>query len=132
VQVRHTAPRAAGTFRQANGPASPNPHLHRAPATDSRRPPDPTSRMGPAKWRVPHVRFLRGAPHGAAWHFEAKEIQLVYRCSSSRHREGTGRGRNCAAECLRQTPIPIGRRLEIAYLQTMKILFGRYLVACVM
>ncbi len=33
---------------------------------------------------------------------------------------------------LRQTPIPIGRPLESAYLQTMKILFGRYLVACVM
>src|SRR5438034_4967583 len=32
----------------------------------------------------------------------------------------------------RQTLIPIGRRLESAYLQTMKILFGRYLVACVM
>ena len=33
---------------------------------------------------------------------------------------------------LRPTPNPIGRRLESAYLQTMKILFGRYLVACVM
>src|SRR5947207_3294819 len=33
---------------------------------------------------------------------------------------------------LRQTLIPIGRRLEGAYLQTMKILFGRYLVACVL
>src|SRR6266480_4607962 len=33
---------------------------------------------------------------------------------------------------LRQTPIPIGRRLENAYLQTMKILFRRYLVACVL
>src|SRR5436190_8656098 len=32
----------------------------------------------------------------------------------------------------RQTLIPIGRRLESAYLQTMKILFGRYLVACVL
>ena len=38
-------------------------------------------RMGPAKWRVPHVRFLRSAPHGAARHFDAKEIHLVYRCS---------------------------------------------------
>jgi hypothetical protein len=33
---------------------------------------------------------------------------------------------------LRQTPNPIGRRLESAYLQTMNILFGRYLVACVL
>src|SRR6266480_7291000 len=33
---------------------------------------------------------------------------------------------------LRQTPIPIGRPLESAYLQTMKILFRRYLVACVL
>src|SRR5213592_1862746 len=33
---------------------------------------------------------------------------------------------------LRQTPIPIGRRLENAYLQTMKIIFRRYLVACVL
>jgi hypothetical protein len=33
--------------------------------------------MGPAKWRVPHVRFLRSAPHGAAWHFEAKEDQRM-------------------------------------------------------
>ncbi len=32
----------------------------------------------------------------------------------------------------RQTLIPIGRRLEGAYLQIMKILFGRYLVACVL
>src|SRR5947207_14699696 len=33
---------------------------------------------------------------------------------------------------LRQTPIPIGRRLENAYLQTMKILFRRSLVSCVL
>jgi hypothetical protein len=33
----------------------PSPHLHRASATDSRRPADPASRMGTAKWRVPHV-----------------------------------------------------------------------------
>src|SRR6266480_3888022 len=32
----------------------------------------------------------------------------------------------------RPTVIPIGRPLESAYLQTMKILFGRYLVACVL
>src|SRR4029450_4639289 len=85
VQVRHTAPRAAGTFRQANGPAAPNPPLPRPPATDSRRPPDPTSRMGPAKWRVPHVRFLRSAPHGAAWHFDAKGDQrMKYKIKSFR------------------------------------------------
>jgi class 3 adenylate cyclase len=30
-----------------------NPHLHRAPATDSRRPTGSTSRMGPAKWQLP-------------------------------------------------------------------------------
>src|SRR5947207_5366027 len=33
---------------------------------------------------------------------------------------------------LRQTLMPIGRRLQSAYRQTMKILFGRYLVACVL
>ena len=32
--------------RSANCHLSPNPHLHRAPATDSRRPAGPTSRMG--------------------------------------------------------------------------------------
>src|SRR5438874_6412850 len=56
--------------------------LHRAPATDSRRPADPTSRMGRAKWRILH------APHGRARHFDAKRIQRVYRCSSSRPRTG--------------------------------------------
>src|SRR2546423_13639146 len=56
--------------------------LHRAPATDSRPPADPTSRMGRAKWRILH------APHGRARHFHAKRIQRVDRCSSARHRTG--------------------------------------------
>jgi hypothetical protein len=35
--------------------------------------------MGPAKWRIPHVRFLRGAPHGTAPHFDAKGDQrMIY------------------------------------------------------
>ena len=42
-------------FTKANRHVSPNPHLHRAPETDSRRSADPTSRMGRAKWRVPQV-----------------------------------------------------------------------------
>src|SRR5678815_5151307 len=57
--------------------------LHRAPATDSRRPADPTSRMGRAKWRILH------APLGTARHFDAKGTQRVYRCSSARPRTGT-------------------------------------------
>ena len=34
---------------------SPNPHLQRASAADSRRPAAPTSRVGPAKRRLPHL-----------------------------------------------------------------------------
>ena len=40
---------------QARNHVSPNPHLRRASATDSRRPAAPTSRLGAAKWRVPHL-----------------------------------------------------------------------------
>src|SRR5436189_5801100 len=65
---------------ERNCHASSNPRLHRAPATDSRRPADPTSRMGRAKWRILH------APHGTARHFHANGIQRVYRSSSSRTR----------------------------------------------
>ena len=61
-----------------------NPYLRRAPATDSRRPADPTPRMDRAKWRILHV------PHGTARHFDAKGTQRVYRCSSARPRTGTG------------------------------------------
>ena len=53
-------------FHQANSHVSPNTHLHRAPATDSRGPSDPTSRMDPAKWRMSHV------PHGSTRYFDAK------------------------------------------------------------
>src|SRR5207245_6926051 len=65
---------------ERNCHASSNPRLHRALATDSRRPADPTSRMDRAKWRILH------APHGTARHFDAKGIQRVYRCSSARPR----------------------------------------------
>src|SRR5206468_2228315 len=71
-------------FAEANCHVSPNPHLHRTPATDSRRPAHPTSRMGRAKWGILHV------PLGRARHFDAKGIQRVYRCSSARPRTGTG------------------------------------------
>src|SRR5437588_5833631 len=67
---------------ERNCHASSNPRLHRAPATDSRRPADPTSRMGRAKWRILH------APHGTARHLNAKGIQRGYRCSSARPRTG--------------------------------------------
>src|SRR6266516_7315525 len=39
--------------RSANCHVSPNPHLHRVLATDSRRPVDPPSRMGRDKCRIP-------------------------------------------------------------------------------
>ena len=35
--------------------------------------------MGQAKWRIPHVRFVRDVSHENARHFDAKEIQRVYR-----------------------------------------------------
>jgi len=68
---------------------SPNPHVHRTPGTDSQRSPNPTSRMDPAKWRIPHVRCLRVTPRGNARHFDANRIQRVYRSSSSRSRTGS-------------------------------------------
>ena len=37
---------------------------------DSPRPADPTSRMGPAKWRESHVRFLRSATHETALSYD--------------------------------------------------------------
>src|SRR4030095_2252809 len=48
--------------KQISGHVSPTPYVRRPAETDSRRFADPTSRVGPAKWRVSHVRFLRGAP----------------------------------------------------------------------
>ena len=42
-------------FIKANCHVSSNPYLQRAPAKDSRRPTDATSRMGRAKWRIPRV-----------------------------------------------------------------------------
>src|SRR5262249_36195779 len=59
-------PRHTRIVGQASIRASPNPHLQRAPATDSPRPAGPTSRVGPAKWRESHVRFLRSATHETA------------------------------------------------------------------
>ena len=41
------------SFTEADCHVSSNPHVHRTPATDSRRSADPTSRMGQAKWRIP-------------------------------------------------------------------------------
>ena len=69
------------SFTEADCHVSSNPHVHRTPATDSRRSADPTSRMGQAKWRIPHVRFVRDVSHENARHFDAKGIQRVYRSS---------------------------------------------------
>ena len=40
-------------FIKANCHVLPNPYLQRAPATDSLRSAEPTSRMGRAKWKIP-------------------------------------------------------------------------------
>ena len=73
------------SFTEADCRVSSNPHVYRTPATDSRRSADPTSRMGQAKWRIPHVRFVRDVPHSNARHVEAKGIRQTAPCSSSRH-----------------------------------------------
>ena len=65
-------------FTKAICHVSPNPHLHRTPATDSRRPADPTSRMGRAKWRMSHLRLLRVAPHRNARHFNANRTYRAF------------------------------------------------------
>jgi hypothetical protein len=83
-------PRRSKSFTEADCHVSSNPHVHRTPATDSRRSADPTSRMGQAKWRIPHVRFVRDVSHENARHFDAKGIQQTDRSSSSR----TGTGSN--------------------------------------
>ena len=62
------------SYTEADGHVSSNPHVHRTPATDSRRSADPTPRMGQTKWRIPHVRFLRDVSDENARHFDAKEI----------------------------------------------------------
>jgi hypothetical protein len=72
---------ALESFIEADCHVSSNPDVRRTPATDSRRSADPTSRMGQAKWRIPHVRFVRDVSHENARHFDAKEIQRVYRSS---------------------------------------------------
>jgi hypothetical protein len=61
------------SYTEADGLVSSNPHIHRTPATDSRRSADPPSRMGQTKWRIPHVRFLRDVSDENARHFDAKE-----------------------------------------------------------
>jgi hypothetical protein len=38
-------------------------------------------RLGQVKWQIPHVRFVRDVSHENARHFDAKEIQRVYRSS---------------------------------------------------
>jgi hypothetical protein len=45
--------------------------------------------MGRIQWRMPQVRFLRGAPQGTARRFAANQIQRTYRCYSSRTRTGS-------------------------------------------
>ena len=62
------------SFTEADGHVSSNPHVHRPPATDSRRSADPTSPMSQTKWPIPHVRFLRDVSDENARHFDAKDI----------------------------------------------------------
>jgi hypothetical protein len=69
------------SFTEADCHVTSNPHVQRTPATDSRRSADPTSRMGQAKWRIPHVRFVRDVSHDNARHFDAKRIQRIDRSS---------------------------------------------------
>src|SRR5205814_796624 len=85
------------SFTTANCHVSPNSYLHRAPATDSQRPADATSRMGPAKWRLPQVRFLRVTPCGTIRKFHANGIRRIYRRCSSHARTGIrlNRHRSC-------------------------------------
>jgi len=52
-------------------------------ATDSPRPPEPTSRMGQAKWRMPRMWRLRDTPNARAWYFEAKPDRGIHRRGSS-------------------------------------------------
>src|SRR5437867_4946851 len=77
------------SFTEADCHVTSNSHVYRTPATDSRRSADPTSRMGQAKWRIPHVRFVRDVSHENARHFDAKEIQRVYRPSGWRIATGS-------------------------------------------
>ncbi len=97
VPVRHsrralrrmTARADLKSFTDADCHVSSNPHVHRTPAPDSRRSAHPTSRMGQAKWRIPHVRFVRDVSHENARHFDAKGIQQTDRSSSSRTATGS-------------------------------------------
>jgi hypothetical protein len=45
----------SASLNPSHSHVSPNPHLYRASAKDSRRPAAPTSRMGAARWRVAHL-----------------------------------------------------------------------------
>jgi len=83
------SPATLKSFTEANCHVSSNPHVYRTPATDPRRSADPTSRMGQAKWRISHVRFIRRVSHGNARHFDAKGLQRSDRSSSSRARTGS-------------------------------------------
>jgi hypothetical protein len=77
------------SFTEADCHVSSNPHVHRTPGAASRRSAHPTSRMGQAKWRIPHVRFVRDVSHENARHFDAKGIQQTDRSSSSRTATGS-------------------------------------------
>ena len=100
------------SFTEADGHVSSNPHVHRTPATDSRRSADPTSRMGPAKWRIPPVRFLRSAPYGTAQHFDAKQIQRIVRCCPPPARTGTKLNRHRGDPHQRRKPrSPLASRI---------------------
>jgi len=73
-----------GTLKSFNGvthDALRNPHLLSAPATDSQRFADPTSRVDSAKRRVSDVWFLRDALDGITRCLDRKWTQRDDRCS---------------------------------------------------
>ena len=53
--VREPSRGTLKSFNRVTDDAPRNPHLLGAPATDSERSADPTSRVDSAKWRVPDV-----------------------------------------------------------------------------
>src|SRR5206468_7035346 len=70
--------------RSANCHLSRNSQLHRASATDSRRPADPTSRMGRAKWRIPLCDFYEARPIEVV-PFEGEGVDRNYKKNNIRH-----------------------------------------------
>src|SRR6266478_6011295 len=78
--------------RSANCHVSQNPHLHRLLSTGSRRPVDPTSRMGRAKWRIPpSVILTRRASRNCSTLSRKRDptsLSLLFIAPSNRGLEG--------------------------------------------